>query len=445
MSLQENINKNGSPLAMLRSTPAGHPFPYPMEYENWRDEQRAWHDTAILFDQSFHMSDLYIKGPDIKRLLEATSTNSYANLEAGRAKQFLAVNHEGYVIGDAILVALSDDEVTLAGFEHSLNWLQYIAQRDGYDVAFELEQNSKGEAGSKRLYRYELEGPNAWKILEKAAGKKLDRIKFFHTAKLDLNGLDVWALNHTMGGVPGAESTGLELFGPAADTQKFLETILEAGKEYGLVRGGFLSYMSTVIESGWIGAITPAVYTSPELSEYREWLSENSVENYGMALVGSFAPESVEGFYSTPWDLGYGHMIKFDHDFVGRPAVEKIKDAPPRRKAWLLWNEEDVKRVEASAGGSGTAFKPLPLPINVGWDEVRLGDELVGVTHVSGYTENIGRFASVGTVRSDLAVDGNELELVWGDHDGGVSNPLAPEHVQTRVRVTVRTKSPETP
>jgi glycine cleavage system aminomethyltransferase T len=43
-------------------------YPYPPAYTNWRDEQRAWHDTAVLFDQSYHMVDLYIKGPDTFRV-----------------------------------------------------------------------------------------------------------------------------------------------------------------------------------------------------------------------------------------------------------------------------------------------------------------------------------------------------------------------------------------
>jgi vanillate/3-O-methylgallate O-demethylase len=33
-------------------------YVYPVvapEFSNWRDEQRAWRDTAVLFDQTHHM------------------------------------------------------------------------------------------------------------------------------------------------------------------------------------------------------------------------------------------------------------------------------------------------------------------------------------------------------------------------------------------------------
>src|SRR3546814_9643017 len=31
--------------------------PVPMESSNWRDEQRAWRETVLLFDQSHHMPE----------------------------------------------------------------------------------------------------------------------------------------------------------------------------------------------------------------------------------------------------------------------------------------------------------------------------------------------------------------------------------------------------
>ena len=34
------------------------------EFSNWRDEQVAWRETAALFDQSHHMTDLQFEGPD---------------------------------------------------------------------------------------------------------------------------------------------------------------------------------------------------------------------------------------------------------------------------------------------------------------------------------------------------------------------------------------------
>ena len=69
VSLQQLLDQAGNPARMLRSLPAMHyKMPFDPEYTTWRDEQRAWKETTVLFDQSHHMMDLYVKGPDVKRL-----------------------------------------------------------------------------------------------------------------------------------------------------------------------------------------------------------------------------------------------------------------------------------------------------------------------------------------------------------------------------------------
>ena len=53
-SLEEKIDEAGGVLQMLRSSDLGHViFPgIPPEFTNWRDEQRAWHQSVVLFEQS---------------------------------------------------------------------------------------------------------------------------------------------------------------------------------------------------------------------------------------------------------------------------------------------------------------------------------------------------------------------------------------------------------
>ncbi|MEU2775736.1 aminomethyl transferase family protein [Streptomyces sp. NPDC007162] len=449
MSLHDLIEKYDSPLEMLRSGPPfgrddNFPF-YPIVHSNWRDEQRAWATTAVLFNQSFHMPDLFISGSDTMRLLQDTSVNSYNNFRVGLAKQYLAVNEEGYFVGDAIMVPLDDNEVVVTGVDHSLNWLEYHAETGDYDVTLHREPASWGRPDAeKRFYRYQLEGPNAWKILEKASGRRLDHIRFFHTGEIQLAGHTVRALNHTMGGVPGQESTGLELFGPASERTVFVDAVLDAGKDFGLLQGGSLAYSSTQAESGWLGGALPAVYTSPSLDGYRRWLPDTALESTGLAMRnGSFQPDTVEGYYTTPWDLGYGRMVRFDHDFIGREALERMAAAPPRQKVWLMWNQSDTERILVDGElDRPSAPKPLESPAMFSRDEVRIGDHLVGVTQFHGYTVNIGKWVSLASVSTAQATDGTEVEIVWGDAEGGVFNPRVPEHTRTTVRATVRTTSP---
>ncbi len=65
-NLEELLGAVGSPVDFLRNQQVG-PNVYPgvpAEYSNWRNEQRAWAETAVLFNQSYHMVELYVRGPD---------------------------------------------------------------------------------------------------------------------------------------------------------------------------------------------------------------------------------------------------------------------------------------------------------------------------------------------------------------------------------------------
>src|SRR5215469_6856955 len=244
-SLQDRIDAAGGIPQYLNHSVTPLVYPYPRAYSNWRDEQRAWHDTAILFDQSYHMVDLYIKGPDTLRLLSDTAINTFKGFSRNKAKQYLAVNEDGFVIADAILFGLEDDEVSVVGTQVAPDWLKYHAEKGGYNVTLTYDNNSPLGPGPRLLYRYEIEGPNAWKILLKAHGGPIEHIKFFNMGEFTVAGHQVRALNHTMGGLPGDDSTGLEVFGPAPDGPDVLAAILDAGEPFGLVRGGQDAYLST--------------------------------------------------------------------------------------------------------------------------------------------------------------------------------------------------------
>ena len=106
-SLEDLLAAVGNPVTLARSSQIG-PYVYPTvpsEFTNWHDEQHAWRETCCLFDQSHHMTDLCIKGPDAIKLLSALGVNSFATFAVNKAKQFVACNNDGYVIGDAILSA----------------------------------------------------------------------------------------------------------------------------------------------------------------------------------------------------------------------------------------------------------------------------------------------------------------------------------------------------
>src|SRR6185503_11695786 len=135
-NLQEALDSARSPVDMLRNSQIG-PYAFPVvpsEFTNWRDEQRSWRETCALFDQSHHMTDLYLEGPDALKLIAATGVNTFGNFRVDTAKQFVACNHDGYVIGDAILFHLAQNSFVIVGRPPALNWAQYNLEAGSYNV-----------------------------------------------------------------------------------------------------------------------------------------------------------------------------------------------------------------------------------------------------------------------------------------------------------------------
>ena len=63
------------------------------------------------------------------------------------------------------------------------------------------------------------------------------------------------------------------------------------------------------------------------MKPYREWLPADGFEA-SASLGGSMVSDNVEDYYLTPYDLGYGHIVNFDHDFIGpRRAAGKERPA----------------------------------------------------------------------------------------------------------------------
>jgi vanillate/3-O-methylgallate O-demethylase len=447
-TLEQKIRRVGNPARMLRSNPTGYyAFPNILpERTSWQDEQEAWKKTAILYDQSWHMTDVYFDGPDVKRLFSDVGINSFATFGANKAKQLVACSEDGYLVGDAILFGWSDHRYSLVGVPGLPNWVHSHAEQGGYDVEITRDARTLDNKGERLLFRYQLQGPLAWDIVQKAHGGPIDRIKFFNIGEFTIAGVTVRALNHTMTGVPGHELTGLEMTGPSDRREIVLEALLKAGEEFGLRFGGGLSYPTTALESGWQGTYLPAFFTGEGGRGHREWLPGAGWEGSG-SLGGSFVSDDIRDYYLTPWDGGYDRVIRFDHDFTGRAALEQATDRPHRRKVWLVWNDEDAARIMASSlfGGDKRAkYLRLPQAAYVSWqyDEVRAGDRLVGLTTRTGYTVNIGHVASLATIDEAQARDGAEVTITWGEPDGGASRPATERHVQTTVRATVSTQSP---
>jgi glycine cleavage system aminomethyltransferase T len=437
-SLQELLRSVPSTVGMLRNAQVG-PNVYPgvpAEYTNWRDEQWAWQHTCVLYNQSYHMAELAVEGPDAMTMLSRLGVNTFGNFPVDKAKQFVPCTPDGYVIGDVILFHLAEQEFNLVGRAPVLNWVTYHAQTGGYDAQVTLDQRSALRTdGRRRHYRFQVQGPYAMDVIARALDAPPPDLKFFNLTTAQIAGVTVRALRHGMAGQPG-----WELFGPWQDYEPVHAAIVAAGQEFGLRLVGGRAYSSNALESGWIPSPLPAVYTGDALRPYREWLPANGYEG-SASIGGSFVSDDVEDYYFTPWDLGYGHLVKFDHDFVGREALERMADDEHRHKVTLALHDEDVADTIATMFHRTDRAKFIDWPSAVysmhPFDRVTVNGDPVGVSTWIGYTVNEAKMLTLAVLDEAHAKPGTEVTLLWGEENGGTSKPTVEPHVQREIRCVV--------
>ena len=436
-SLESLLQSAGDIVELLRNQQTG-PNAYPgvpAEYSNWRDEQWAWQHSCVLYNQSYHMVDLAVEGPDAFAMLNHLGVNSFKGFVPDKAKQFVPVTPEGFVIGDVILFYLAENSFNLVGRAPVIEWVEFHAATGDWNVTVARdERTALRNDGRRKTYRFQIQGPNAMQTIEKALGHAPPDLKFFNMTTVEIAGKTVRALRHGMAGQPG-----FEFFGPWDDGEAVRSALMAAGKEFGIRAVGGRAYSSNTLESGWIPSPLPAVYTGEGTRAFRSWLGSNSYP--AKASIGGSFVGNIEDYYLTPWDLGYGFFVKFDHDFIGREALERIADGPHRRKVTLALDNEDVARVWAGMLNKGDKPKFMDFPSAVyamhPFDIVKADGRQIGLSTWIGYSFNEGRMLTLAILDPDQAEPGTEVTLVWGEPNGGTRKPTVEPHVQTELRAIV--------
>ena len=428
-----------STVELLRNAQAG-PNVYPgvpAEFTNWRDEQRAWQQTCVLFDQSFHMAELAVEGRDALALLSGLGVNSFDGFAPGKAKHFVPCTPEGYVIGDVILFALAEDTFNLVGRAPALNWVTYHAETGGYDVSVELDQRSALRTdGRRKHYRFQVQGPNAMQVIEKVLGAATARAEVLQPHRRDDRRQGPSARFATGWSASRAGSCS----GPGRTARPSSKRCSTPARSSACARpAGARTRPTRSSRAGSHLRCRPSTRATASKA-YREWLPATGYEA-NASIGGSFVSDDIEDYYFTPWDLGYGSYVKFDHDFIGREALEAMADDDHRRKVTLALDDEDVTRTIGTMFQATDRAKFMDWPSAVysmhPYDRVTVDGETVGVSTWIGYSANEGKMLTLAVLDAEHAEPGGEVTLVWGEEDGGTAKPTVEPHVQTELRAVV--------
>jgi glycine cleavage system aminomethyltransferase T len=437
-SLASLLEKAGGAVPLLRSSQLP-PFTFPgqpINHDTWRDEHRSWRQTISLFNMSFHMTELRLRGKDVIPFLQKYAVNKLGTFAVLSAKQLVVTAPDGNLIGDAIIQREDEDFFRIAGAPPLLDWLTFTAIGEALDVTTERDEAwLPWDQHDRDIYRLQLQGPNVMALLTELVGDTFPDIGFFRIGEFAIAGRPVRAVRHGMAGTPG-----FEIYGPWADHETVRTAIEEAGTKHGLVKVGGLQ-PAFPVESGWFSMPLPAIYTDPYFAEYREWLDTRYVETIA-SLRGSRIRDNVEDYYVDAIEAGYGKLVDWDQDFLGRDALREKADNQKRRKVSLVWNDEDV----TAAIGAGLFGNPSPghyvsLPnLTYGTfqnDAVVVGGETVGASTLALYSSNAEHVLSNAIVGLEHAEPGTEVTVLWGDptlpHGGNNGSELR------EIRATVAT------
>jgi glycine cleavage system aminomethyltransferase T len=414
-SLQEILDEAGGPVKLLRGSNLG-PYTFPVippEFTNWRDEVCAWKEGVALPELSYHMTELHLRGRDLVKFLSQLATNKFDPFPVRRGKQLVLAGHDGHFVADGILFRESEDFLRLVGAPFGSDWVQFNAESSKLDVTATRDDNFSIRSGTRDVFRVQVQGPQALALMRDVTEGTLPEIKFFDIGEFRIAGQTVRALRHGMAGEPG-----YEIYGPWEAQQTVREALEKAGEKFGMRKVGALAYSTTAQESGWMPMPLPAIYHSEEMRPYRKWLTNYFLETIG-SLGGSFVSDNIVDYYVDPVEVGYGSLIDFNHDFIGREALrEKVKN-PKRKKVTLVWNNDDVVDIMRSSlfGDTGGKYMQLPNPMYATFqsDAVLRNGNAAGISQWMAYSANARSIISLALVDVAHAAPGTEVALLWGE------------------------------
>lgn len=212
----------------------------PVQYRSILEEHKAVRQRCGLFDVS-HMGEVEVKGPDALRFLQQLVTNDCGKLFTGRVLYTAMCQPDGGVVDDLLVYMRGENDYLLC-----IN-----AGNIAKDVAWMLDQAARfpnvtvtdrsGDYG-----QLAVQGPRALEIVQTLTKSTLADIKYYHFADGAVAGVPC-LISRT--GYTGED--GVELYCPAAETERLAEAVLAAGLPHGLELTGLGARDSLRLEAGF--------------------------------------------------------------------------------------------------------------------------------------------------------------------------------------------------
>jgi glycine cleavage system aminomethyltransferase T len=382
----------------------GNTFPHavPYEHTDWREETMAWKTSAYL-NGNLNPSPTYcVSGPDALKFFSDTCVNGFSNFPINSSKHAIMCNDRGQVMMDGVVVRLAEDDFITYWLAP---YLTYALQKGKYDAI--------GEDLTGKVYLFQLAGPRSLEILEKATQDDLHNVRFMGAKSTSIGAMQFNVLRMGMAG-----TLAHELHGWIEDAKPVYNALMKAGAEFGIMRLGQFAYMMNHTEDGFPQAYYHFPYPWAEDAGFATWLG-GKTDMFWSPLRGSMGTD-IKQRYRTLVELGWEKMARFDHNFVGRSAIEREITNPKRHMVTLVWNTDDIIDIQASQYRLGRPYTPMDsaghfVGRGLFADQVLKNGKLVGISSGRAYSYNYRVMLSLCSLDVDHTALGNEVIVLWGD------------------------------
>lgn len=375
----------------------GYLFAY--EYTRWWDESKALRNHAIIGDWSW-LNKVLVKGPDAEKFLSKISIRDMSKQQVGQIYFAPMLSDEGNVAIEGLALRLSDDTFmfTQSGSQF---WLK--KRLDELGMRVELTDVTADYSC------FALQGPKAHEILEKVTGESFSDMKFSRWRKVPILGVDTYVARQ---GVTG--EVGYEFYMPTASgkTHELWRHVREVGAPYGLRELGFKAQLVGHTETGIATVVRDFLPDRMPVNTQRRfaklWMSQEELDAIDWDLSEQLC---------TPDELGWGGLLRFNHEFIGADALKAKIEKGTRKFVGLMWNSDDMANLYAAQFRDGDSAPPPDLPygqFRMHFLPVMQGDRRVGWASGATYSPTLRRMISMARIEPGCAALGEPLEVVWG-------------------------------
>lgn len=387
----------------------------PWEFNGWKPESMSWKQSCYIHT-GLSGGLVRIEGPDADAFVQHLCTNNLKSLPQGTMRHAVMCEDNGLIAAHGILQRYDD------GFYRNFAagpWAFYKAIGSKFNVSATWEDR----------YLTQVAGPRSREALERASGEDLSDIAFLRYRNIKIAGKVV-----EVGRIGMSGNLAYEVRGPLAEGAAVFDAIYQANRDIGIERLGWRTYLVNHVEGGFPQAAWTFGMAMVLDEGFRAFVGPDHFALHP-SRTGSFDRSDHRPWYRDPFEVNWGSAVKFDHDFIGREALEKAAAGPQRRTVTLRWNAEDVIDIYASLFQKGEEYKTMDLPTSPSWahgmiehaDRVLKDGQLVGISSSTIYSYYFRECISMGCVDEELTAPGTELVVQWGEPGGRIKD----------VRVTV--------